>query len=165
MPRVNVMAFPAAGHIALVAIDSGICEHDAGFADVAQTLSGIALEATRKQPPDRRRHVRRQPIERDVVFDHGGDDLGCGFAAKQLPARQHLEQHDAERPDVRAFVDRASLGLLGRHVRRGAEDQTPFGPRGRQHCRRIRVGRRGESLRRESFGEAEVEDFYRAVRR
>ena len=32
------------------------------------------------------------------------------------PARQHLEQDDAERPDVRALVDRLPARLLGTHV-------------------------------------------------
>ena len=118
--------------VALTAVEAGSASSDAGFADVPQTLSGIALEATREEPPDRRRHRRRQLVERDVVFDYRRDRLGRGLAAKQATARQHLEQHYAERPDVRAFVDGPPLRLLGRHVRRRAENQTPFGPRGRE---------------------------------
>ena len=53
---------------------------------------------------DRREHVRHR------------------LAVEQARAGQHLVEHDAERPDVGALVDSLALGLLGRHVRRGAED-------------------------------------------
>ena len=39
----------------------------------------------------------------------------------RLPG-EHLVEHAPERPDVAALVDRASLRLLGTHVRRRAED-------------------------------------------
>ena len=42
--------------------------------------------------------------------------------SKREAAGQHLEQHDAERPDIRAPVDRLAARLLGRHVGCRPED-------------------------------------------
>ena len=43
---------------------------------------------------------------------------------ERAPAGQHLVQHAAERPDVRAPVHRLAARLLGAHVRRRAEDHS-----------------------------------------
>ena len=41
----------------------------------------------------------------DVLPEHGGERVGDRLALEQRAAGQHLEQHDAERPDVGALVD------------------------------------------------------------
>ena len=52
-----------------------------------------------------RREIRR-------VLEHAGEDVRDGLAVEQAPAGQHLVEHDAERPDVGAPVDRAARRLL-----------------------------------------------------
>jgi hypothetical protein len=49
-------------------------------------------------PHDRRHHVRH------------------GLTLEQLRSGQHLVQHDAEGPDVGAFIDLLAAGLFRRHV-------------------------------------------------
>ena len=71
---------------------------------------------------DRRRRPGRQRAQVDVLAEHRDEQVGHVLAVKRPPAGEHLVEHDAERPDVRALVDRAALGLLGRHVGRGAEN-------------------------------------------
>ena len=44
---------------------------------------------------------------------------------------EHLEEHDAERPDVRAPIDGLAARLLRRHVRRRPEDDAHLGRRAR----------------------------------
>ena len=60
-------------------------------------------------------------------------------------ARQHLVEHDAERPDVGARSTALPLRLLGRHVRRRAEDDAQL--RRRAARQRRRVQRRPRSTR------------------
>ena len=90
---------------------------------------------------------------------------GDVVALERPRARQHLVEHGAERPDVAAPIGLASLGLLGAHVRRGAEqhaalDQRRTGDR-RARRRRRRWPRR---LRLHDLGQPEVEQLHRAVR-
>ena len=70
-------------------------------------------------------------------------------------------EQDAERPDVRASVHGLALGLLGRHVRRRAEDDP--GPSGhdRERWRIGDLGRHG--VVRQRLGETEVEDLDSAL--
>ena len=94
---------------------------------------------------------------------HRGERVGDGFAFEKASARQHLVQHDAERPDVGPPVDRLAASLLGRHVRRRAEDHSRL--RAERHRRRVGdVGRgsRGEGVER--LREAEVQNFDLALR-
>ena len=66
--------------------------------------------------------------------------LGDRFACEEPLARQHLEEHAPERPDVRALVRLAPLCLLRLHVRGRAEDHAYTGhhgwrsDRGRETC-------------------------------
>ena len=84
-------------------------------------------------------------------------------ACERSRARQHLEQHAAERPDVRALVHRLAARLLGAHVRRRAEDHAVTRRRGQvMSVGDVRIARRRTSPF-EGFGQTEVEHFHRAV--
>ena len=70
----------------------------------------------------------REPRPIGILGDDGGDDVGDVVAVERARACQHLVEHAAERPDVRALVDGAPARLFGRHVRRGAEDEALLRP-------------------------------------
>ena len=74
----------------------------------------ILLKAALQQLAHARRRRRRQrvPIRLAVRI---AAIVGDRLARKRAPARQHLEEHAAERPDVGALVDglpRACSGLM-----------------------------------------------------
>ena len=75
-----------------------------------------------------------------------------------LAASHHLVEHRAKAEDVGPAVDRAPLGLLGRHVRRRADRRALVGERDRPRGRRVVIWL--EQLR-----DAEVEHFHVAGRR
>ena len=123
-----------------------------GFGVVVHVLPAAALQEIELLPPILG-HERIEPASKDLfgaiaeqlfgslipafhdtIGRHGQDaDRGCPddggerirdiLARKRTRARQHLGEHAAERPDVRALVDGLSLRLLGCHVGRGAENQ------------------------------------------
>ena len=80
----------------------------------------------RRHGADESRHRRRVLVE-DAV-----DDLGRRRAVKRHVPGQHLEEHDAEREEVGAMVDRLAERLLGRHVRHRADHRAGHG-----HLRRV----------------------------
>ncbi len=61
--------------------------------------------------PDRR---GRHCVPTGLLADHRDD--GGLVAGKCSRAGEHLEQHGADRPDVRAFIDGLPARLLRRHV-------------------------------------------------
>ena len=62
------------------------------------------------------------------LFSTEASDVGDVFAVERAAPGQHLEQHDAERPDVGAAIDGLAARLLGRHVRGRPEDHADLGP-------------------------------------
>ena len=52
---------------------------------------------------------------------------GAAFRSERVPPRDHLVEDEPERVDVGARVDANALDLLGRHVRRGADDAHAIG--------------------------------------
>jgi len=62
--------------------------------------------------------------------------VSVDWGQRMFLSRQHLEQHAAERPDVGAFVDLLSTGLLRAHVRCCAE-QDAFARLVHDHRREI----------------------------
>jgi hypothetical protein len=95
--------------------------------------------------------------------DDGRERVREILARKRAHARQHLEQHRAKRPDVRAFIHHSAARLLGRHVCGGAEDHARLRHRGRRQRRRVHrvCTRPGRRIHR--FREPEVEHLHRAV--
>ena len=61
------------------------------------------------------------------VLEDRRDEGDERVAVERPRAGDHLVEHDAEGEDVRAVVDGAPLGLLGRHVGGGAEDHALHG--------------------------------------
>ena len=131
------------------------------LADVAQSATRLAIEAAFEQPAYLGRCRRWQPGEVDLGPDHVRQGVRGGLAFEQALPGEHLEQHDAEGPDVGAFVHRRAGGLFRTHVGRGAHDDA--GP-GRPAAERGRVGQRFGRGRLERLGEAEVEQLDAAVR-
>ena len=77
------------------------------------------------------------------ILQQDGRQRRRDVVAREGPAAgQHLVEHAAERPDVGALVDRLALGLLRRHVGRGAEDHPAHRHRRRRDGRRVRQVRR-----------------------
>ncbi len=95
-------------------------------------------------------HLRQDPgdlrVDIGVQFTHVGD-LGAHHFEHQAERRfvgerhapgQHFEQHDAEREDVRALVDRLAEADFRRQIARGADE---FAGRG-QLLRQVLVDKR-----------------------
>ena len=114
----------------------------ARFADVAQALLRVALEAPLEECPHRARRRRGKRAEVDRLAQHRGHRVGDVFALEQPLSGQHLDADDAERPDVGAPVDRLAARLLGRHVGGGAEDRPDLGRAVGQRRRVQRVATR-----------------------
>ena len=93
-----------------------------------------------------RRHIRpERPDRRRRLVDVRHNDRRRDRRVEGHATRDHLVQHDTERVDVRARVDRFALAVLGRHVARRADDHA----RSRQSARRRVLQRR----------DAEVDDL------
>ena len=93
-----------------------------------KALGGIFLE----RPDHERFQCIRHTVSRHtewrqwLVLDRV-EDRFCVRAFEGHFARQHLVQHDAERPDVAAQVGVLTACLLGRHVRDGADGGSGHG--------------------------------------
>ena len=73
-------------------------------------------------------------------------------------------KHAAERPDVRALVDRLAARLLGAHVGGRAEHDAGARVPATRDGRRLASGAGAVTSRAERFGEAEVQHLHGAVR-
>jgi hypothetical protein len=93
----------------------------------------------------------------DSFVNDRGQDVGNGFALERPPARKHLEEDDAECPDVGTLVGWFPARLLGRHVGSGAENQAHLG-RARGQCGRVRQIA-GSGGRVEGLGQTEIENL------
>ncbi|HYN06077.1 MAG TPA: hypothetical protein VES67_01680, partial [Vicinamibacterales bacterium] len=113
-----------------------------------------------KQTPRSHRHARQIGFARQ----HGGNRFAHRVSGECALARQHLVQNHAEGPHVRPPIHGPAFRLLGRHVRRRAEDQARLRHRGSRECRGVhRVRRRARRIRAERFGETKIEHLHRAV--
>ncbi|MDP6372786.1 MAG: hypothetical protein QF463_07345 [Vicinamibacterales bacterium] len=63
-----------------------------------------------------------RPGQRQRIIDVLDDDGHRRLGLERYPPGRHFVEHDAERVDVATGVQRVSQPLLGRHVRRGADD-------------------------------------------
>ena len=90
------------------------------------------------------------------------------LAVEEPLAGEHLEEHDAEGPDVGALVDRLAARLLGRHVGGRAEDHARLRCRvcaSVGDCDRSADDAASARVAGPGLGEAEVEHLDLAVRR
>ncbi len=151
--------------------EPGFSRRNLRLADVAQAVPRVPVEAAAYELAHRGRGRRRQRAEVRLAGEDGGEHVAHRLSVEEPPACEHLPEDDAEGPDVGAPVDGLSAGLLGRHVRGRAEDDSGAAPGGRH---RGRVHHRGRALevdgrrgarRVHRLGEAEVEDLDLAVRR
>ena len=130
-----------------------------GIADVAQSGLGILLQTSFEEHSNPLRRFYRKSTPIGVVLDHRCDHIDERLAPKRRPAGEHLIQHAAKRPDVRALIDRQSTRLLRTHVCGRPQDYTGARP-DICYCRGIyRFG----YPRRADPSEPEVEHLHRAV--
>jgi hypothetical protein len=127
-----------------------------------RTVLAIALETAAEEARDLGGCSRRERGPRNVLAKHGGECVRDRLTLKQSRACQHLEEHDAKRPDIGAFVGLSPPCLFGAHVRRGSEDDTG----GRGLCSqgwRIHRRRRFRIAGRECLRKTEIEHLHRTV--
>ncbi len=130
--------------------------------DIDTRIGDRVVTATRllRQTPLEHEFQSRMQILRQLVpvglrFQNIRQDMWYRLALEQRQTAQHLEQHDAERPDVGALIGRLTARLLGTHVAGRAEDDALLRHRktqGRRLPEACLVGFFGERL-----GQAEVE--------
>ena len=124
---------------------------------------GVLLQAAGQQSSKPRGHGRqRAPV--GLLADDRDDDVGRVLTGKRPTARQHLEQDDAEGPDVGAAIHRLPARLLGAHVGSGAENDPGPRHRRRREGRRLRHVRRRTRGGLQGLGQAKVEHLHGAVR-
>src|SRR5689334_22759331 len=129
-----------------------IANGDAGFADIAEALFGIAGEAAREETANGRRRLREVAV--DGVLENRGQGVGDGFAGEEALAGEQLVKDDTEAPDIGAAIDGFAGGLFRSHVGGGAEDQAGLGGADGESGR---IGAGGGSRGLGGFGEAESE--------
>ena len=81
-------------------------EHEERRSDVGDPLAAILDEAPLQQRADWLRHVGRERLPVRFEADHRAEHLRHVLAIEGAPARQHLVEHAAERPDVAPLVRR-----------------------------------------------------------
>ena len=85
--------------------------------------SGSFCEAAAEQRPEQGAAFRRGARSQSTLaLEDRGQGVGDRLARERPPAREHLEEHAAEGPDVGPLVHRLAAGLLGAHVGGGAQD-------------------------------------------
>ena len=94
--------------------------------DRMQPTAWILLEGAPKQPDDAAGGRARKGRPVRLTLDDGGHRVGERRPAECRSTGQHLVQHATKRPDVGLRVHALAARLLGRHVRRGAEDDAPL---------------------------------------
>ena len=98
------------------------------FLGAAVSLIAILGQQLRDHGIESFGHSRIQAADRRRIFhQQSGKYLGGAAAAKRgLPGR-HLVQHAAQAEEVGAGIERVALGLLRRHVSRGADGRAGGG--------------------------------------
>ena len=140
----------------------GLLDLDARIRDVVDPAVRILLQAPPHEAMNVRGERRRQRRPVGLPLQDGRNRVRDRVARERAPARQHLVEDAAERPVVRALVDRLAARLLGAHVRAGAENHAGtrhVGIRGRGGA----VGAADAGCR--AFRQAEIEQLHAAFRR
>ena len=132
-------------------------------ANVTNPILRLLLQAGSQHLPQARRRLLGQGVQVGVDPQHGSQRVGHVFASEGSLSREHLVEHSPECPYVGAFVDGLALGLLGSHIRSGADDH----PHLRGRCRERDGGRGGDCRVRgiglERFRQPKVQHLHRAI--
>ena len=136
-----------------------IVDLDSRISDVTQAppdiFSKTAFEQAANDFGSGLRH--RAPV--GLALDHVRERVGQRVARERPTAGQHLIEHAAERPDVRALVDRLAPRLLRTHVRRGPQNDALVRAVGRPGWQMRRI----DELARARFRQSEVQHFHDAI--
>src|SRR5262249_42817390 len=124
---------------------------------------GIPFETALDQPTHRFRHLRWQGVPSRLTEKHRGERLAAVSTLEGAVPGEHLEQHAAERPDVRSRVRWQARRLLGTHVSDRAHNQTRVRLVECEGRQLADIGPR--SIANGCLGQPEVEDLYRSVAR
>jgi len=103
-----------------------LLNRDPRFSDGLQPSLDIAVETPLQQFPDRRWRIWGQLLKIDLGAQHIRQRVRHRLAVEQPLPRQHLVQHNSERPHIGAPVGRLARRLLRRHVGSGAHDDAGF---------------------------------------
>jgi hypothetical protein len=98
-----------------------VVDFDPRVGQGVQAVPAVFPQATLEQTPD----AVGVPAGSDsspVGLEDRAEQVGDAVALKGSAAGEHLVDHAPESPDVAALVRRQPLRLLGRHVRRCAEN-------------------------------------------
>ena len=140
-----------------------LIQHAPGLADVAQPILRIAREAIAHEPAQARRRVGGQRLPVDVACKHRGQRVRDVLRLVAATSRQHLVQHDAEGPDIRAAINGPALRLLGRHVGGRAHDDAHLRRAGCERGRVHHVRRAAQVFGRERLRQAKIQHLHRAI--
>ena len=84
-----------------------------GDRDIADSLPPVLRETVLDQQTNRRRQVARERRPVRFAAQHRRDHIADVLAVEGAPAREHLVEHAAERPDVGALVRRSPFACSG----------------------------------------------------
>jgi hypothetical protein len=99
-----------------------VVELDARVGDVMEALARILPQTSFEQRSYGKRRRRRQPSPIRFAIEDGDERVRDRVTGECHASGEHFEQHAAERPDIRALVDRQPLCLLGAHIRKRPEN-------------------------------------------
>ena len=102
-------------------------ERQPDVADGLHPLPGILLQAAPEVGAQHGRERRRQPGPVRLTLEDARQRVRYSVSIERPLPREHLVEHTAERPDIRACVDRLPTRLLWAHVGRGPENHAGLG--------------------------------------
>ena len=132
-------------------------ELDPGVGHIVKALHGIFHEAPAQDITHTPRRLGGESFPRDVFMDHVCQHVRDGLAVKRFLSGDRLEEHAAERPDVRALVCLLTSSLLRAHVGRGPHDDPDRGSTACESGGGRQIADRLVGCKR--FREAKVENF------
>src|SRR5271156_2731213 len=97
-------------------------DFQARITDVAKAQTLLFLQAAFKEVANRLRRFVRERIPIGLGAKDGSQRVGYGVASEGFLRRKHFVENAAERPDVRALIERLTFGLLRTHVSSSAEN-------------------------------------------
>ena len=117
----------------------------------------------RSRCSDARRSVGRQRAHVRLTVQNCRDRVGNRFAAERRLRRQHLVEHDAERPDVGPFVHRLSSRPVRRLMYAAVPEMTPASVGCAPGVGGFVASRLARLVGSRAFARPEVQQLHRAV--